>query len=141
MSLIGEALVTRLESQGGLTALVGTRIYPERLPQNPTYPAIAVSRIASERPVSLLGSSGIVGARYQFDVYAKTYAAVKAAVEQLRLALDSFAGTVDGVVIQEVGFESDVDVNEHRDTEPTSPVRHVAADFEVWYNETKPQEI
>ncbi len=141
MALIEEALVTRLESQAGLTALVGTRMFPERLPQEPTYPAIAVSRITSERPHALEGSSGLVGAMFQFDVFGKTYAAAKAVVEQLRLALDSFSGTVDGIVIQEVSFESDADVNEHRDTEPTSPLRHIAADFEVWYNESKPQEV
>ena len=37
--IIEEALVAYLTGYAGLSALIGTRLYPLRLPENPTYGA------------------------------------------------------------------------------------------------------
>ncbi len=79
---------------------------------------------------SLDGPSGLAHPRIQIDVWADTYAAVKAAATQVRLALDGYAGTVDGVVIKAVILNGDGDRYEDH------PKRHrVSMDFTIWHQE------
>lgn len=56
-----------------LAALIGTRCYPVKLPDNVVFPALAYS-VISQSP---LGSGGCAMARVQVDCHAATYAAVK----------------------------------------------------------------
>jgi len=46
MSLIDGAVITKLKASPAVTSLVSSRIYPDRLPPNPTLPAITVLKIS-----------------------------------------------------------------------------------------------
>jgi hypothetical protein len=39
------AIITALKADTGVAAIVGTRVYRKKLPANPTFPAIAVSKV------------------------------------------------------------------------------------------------
>ena len=86
-----------------LAVLVGRRVFPKRMPQVPTYPCIVFHRVAGRPEHSMSGNSEMVEAVLQFDVHAGTAAQARATARSLRLALDSFKGTMGGAV--DVGVE------------------------------------
>jgi len=68
-----------LTGNAGVAALVGTRVYPQQLPDDVTFPAIAYRNIDS---VPVGGLCEV--ARIQLDVYGVTYSSVKAVRDALR---------------------------------------------------------
>lgn len=94
-------LVTQyLLSQATVTALVGTRIKPDMLPQKTTYPAVVLRSIDVVRPPTLTSVAGLATARIQVDVYADaTSGSARAMADRvataIRLVLDGF-GWKDG---------------------------------------------
>lgn len=86
MTTKNEALYTRLSGVAGLTALVSTRIYPEVLPENVTFPCIRHEGVSLVPNVAHDGDTGLDIVREQFDVYAATDLAADAIVAQLRAA-------------------------------------------------------
>ena len=127
---IEEALDTYLQSNTDLTELIGTRLYPKKLPQKPTLPAVVYHRISGPREHSMDGSSGLAHPRFQFDMYGRTYAAAKDVSDKMRLALDAFKGTIGGVDINGAFLEDDSDGYDD-DLE----IYWFQADYEIWHNE------
>ena len=104
----GETLYTRLSSHAGLSALVGTRIYPGKLKQQDTMPAIRYSRISSITPSAMNADIGLTDYRYQFDVFGSTYDSVDTVLIQLKAALQRWRSSGDGVQDSFIITESDV---------------------------------
>lgn len=127
--MIEETLYTRLSGFAGLTALVGVRVYPNRMPQDVTLPAVSYRRVASGRERAMGANPGIVRARFQVDAWAATYAAARNVREQIRLALERW-NTTTGTTVDDVFVESDIDLYED-DTK----IHHLSMDFEVIYRE------
>jgi hypothetical protein len=132
--MIHEALFSRLSGYAGLTALVGARIYPRLLPQNPTYPAVTYDRISAERQSAMGSDSGLVSGRWQVSSWGKTYTDARDIAEQVRKALQRYRGTSSGTVIQDIFIESENDLPpELVDGEA---VFQIASDFIVWFVES-----
>jgi len=113
----GARLKTRLTTHAGTAALVGTRVYPMKLPQNSTYPAIVYQRISgAER----LGSTKLREARYQLSCWGATYASGQALAAQVRDALEGW-GVGGAVPMSRI-------VNENDDYEPDDDVYRVILD-------------
>jgi hypothetical protein len=110
--VIGKAIHARLKAHAGTTALVESRIYPMRLPQGPTYPAVRYQVIGAPREYVMGGATGDVHARVQVDCYAETYEGAKAVAEQVRLALSFFAGTSGGIVVERIFVDDERDMDE-----------------------------
>lgn len=110
--MIGKAIHGRLGAVAGVTALVGTRIYPSRLPQGPTYPAIRYQVIDAPRTHLMTRDPGEVHARVQVDSYSKTYAQAQAVAAQVRLALSRWEGTAGGVTVEHVFLDDERDLDE-----------------------------
>lgn len=98
---IGPGLITYLETQSGVTTLIGNgdspvtiRCYPMLLPQSPTYPACRYQVVTGEYHHALSGPVGRARPRVQVDVYAETYTAAKGVADALRSALDGYTGTM-----------------------------------------------
>lgn len=110
MSLIEEALPARLAAVGAVTALVGTRVYPLRAPQNAVRPFVVYQRISAPR-VSAFGSdTGIARPRFQVTAWADTYAGAKAVATAVRQALQRYRGTILGVEILDCYVDTDQDL-------------------------------
>lgn len=62
-----EAIRARLLSLPAVTALVGTRVYNQKLPQNLTQPSILVQRVSSAHGMHARGGVSISRARVQVD--------------------------------------------------------------------------
>jgi hypothetical protein len=86
-----EALVYgRLTGNSEVAALVGTRVYPLHLPQAPTYPAIAYSRISTVEAHTHDRAGGLSESRLQVDCLAANYAGARALAGAVRGALDGW---------------------------------------------------
>ena len=87
MSLETE-LVTAITGDGTLAALIAARLYPARLPDDVTFPAMAYS-VVSQTPSA---SEGCTRSRVQIDSYAASYAVLKSLRDGL-IALANITGT------------------------------------------------
>jgi len=126
-----ESIFTRLSTYAGLAALTGTRVYPMRLPQNVTLPAV-VYRIISKTPQQQLqGGSGLYVARVQVTAFGSSYDSAWDTADQVLLALHDFTGLLGGAggVQCDVTIINQVDL---MDPQPEATVYYIASDFEVW---------
>lgn len=108
MAAIEALLLTKLTGTTGVSTLVGTRVHPNVLPQNVTYPAIRY--LLTDSPAqNVTGKNRFLRARVQLDVYGATYAAAKAVAVAVRSALNRWSAPTDGVILAWIDDETDVD--------------------------------
>ena len=117
--MIEKAVYGRLSSYTGLTDLVGTspvRVYPLKLPQNPTYPAVTYGRVSTVRPSAMGLDTGDAQSRVQVDSWDSTELGTLNVSEQVRGALQRWTGTAGGVQVthghvanQMMVYEEDVE--------------------------------
>jgi len=134
------AVVAILELDAGVTALVGTRIYPKVLPQNVTYPAIRYQRISTARgQFRVMTRSGGKATRqqprFQLDSYGLTESSVQAVAAAVRAALDGYAGVaatlkIDQILIEDEGGDLELDVGDD-----SASVNRVRQDYLVSHAE------
>jgi len=80
-------LRTYLLANAGVAALIGTRMYPDQLPQGATLPAVVYYRISGTYAESLGGVKAAGTCRVQLDAYAATRLAADAVGEAIVAAL------------------------------------------------------
>jgi len=128
--VIEDALYSRLSGFAGLTALVGTRIYPLKLEPGAALPAVSFQLIDAERD-RLSGQDGVDhAARFQLDSWADTYESAKAVAAQVVAALDRWSGTVAGVVVNTSFIDSERDTFEEQ---VADGVPRVLTEATVWH--------
>ena len=127
---IAADIVAFLLADSTLGGLIGTRLYPLKLPQDPTMPAITYQWISGARVHSTDGASGLSSPRIQFDCWALTYLEAEAVFEALRKRLDGFQGTAGASRIQAAFFESERDLYDDE-----ARLYRRSTDFFVWYEE------
>lgn len=130
MADIYQAIKTRLEAASGLTAFVGTRIYPHVLPQNPTMPAVVYELISNEREERHRGQTGDARPRVQVTTWANTALGAANAANEVRLAVMAMDGTVASVDVHGVW-----NAGESRGFEPDTGRHFAAMDFFIAYKE------
>ena len=91
--MIEEDLYTYLTSDPTISGYVSTRIYPVKMPQNVTYPAITYQLIGSTRTLTQDGAVSLVEGRYQIDSWGTSYSTVKNIAIGVKVALHGFKGT------------------------------------------------
>lgn len=134
MSLMQEAFRAKLLANGPLSAAVGaTRIYGTKLPQDPAYPAITVTRVSAPRDHTMDGQSGYVEARLQVDCWAPRQLDAMNLAELVRLATGGLPATVLGVALNSISLEDDRDLYDD-DLE----IHGASHDYLVIYNEPQP---
>lgn len=110
--MVGNAIYARLAAHAGTAALVGTRIYPVRINQGVTYPAIRYQVISAPREHVMTQDTGEVHARVQIDSYATTPEGAHAVAAQVRAALSRWGGTAGGVTVEHVFLDDERDIDE-----------------------------
>jgi hypothetical protein len=129
--IIDEGLYDTLSEYAGLAALVSTRIYPLKAPQDATYPLVVYQQISGPRVHSHSGGSGLASPRFQFTSWATSLNSAKGVANQVRAALNGYNGTMG----------SDVDVqacllqNEMELYDPETERWGVVQDFVIWHAE------
>jgi len=126
-----EAVRTILTDDANVAAQISTRMYPARLPQGVTLPAIVYQRVSAMRLNDLSGPSGFARPRVQLDLWASTYSGVKTLARVVRQALDGYSGVVDGFGVADAIIDSELDLYE-----PGVDDYRVVQDYFVWHDET-----
>lgn len=89
MRSLDVALFQYLTGYPSLERLIGTRLYPDVLPENVTYPSIAYL-FETEDPEMTQGGPSLRRASYRFEVYGITMEEVDAIADQLEAAMYNY---------------------------------------------------
>lgn len=88
-----------------ISNLIGSRLYPNIVPQKAPMPAITYQQISGPRGHDMQGAIGLTKARYQINCWAASYAKAKELAEAVRLTLDGYSssGTINVVHLANEG--------------------------------------
>ena len=103
---IETGLRTHLIADAPVTALVVARIYPDILPQKPTYPALTYEIISDIPYRALAGDSDREVVRARIHCWAKTATGRDDLSRKVRTALADFSGLMGTTAVSSVKFES-----------------------------------
>jgi hypothetical protein len=139
--MIEQALFAHLSDQDAVTAIVGggdsdgnARIYPVRMPDKTTKPAIVYRRISSPREATSQGQTIVVPARFQLDMYGPDFDQVRTLANAVREALIAFHGWMgesDGAQVQGCFLDNEADDPVADDLKQF----HTRQDWIIWYEE------
>jgi hypothetical protein len=102
--MIGKLIYSRLSTDGAILAYVGSKIYPDIVPQNVQYPFV-VYTITNSTPVDYKdGQSNLEEIEIQIDVYTQNYDDTQDLSNLIRNRLDRFVGIVEGVEVQSIKY-------------------------------------
>ena len=140
--MIQEAIIARLAAVSGLTTLIGTqpnmRAYPRLMPEAPTYPALTYTKVSEVRESAMGSDSGLVHARWQFDIWDTDRTRARNVAEQLRLALERYRGTfLDANSATQQWYDTFIDDVQEPGPELVDavPVFHTITDVMIHYTE------
>lgn len=120
-----------LIADAGVTALVGTRIYPEVMPHDVTYPAISYQRISTVRTQYLTAVDDFTQVRIQIDCWDDSYSGVKALAAAVKSAIDGVRA-LDTEVVHHCFMISQSDLSQF---DGDRHDRRVSMDFMVYLDE------
>jgi len=113
---IEKAIVSILQNDPSVSALVSDRIYAFRLPQNVVLPAITYFRVSTYRVVTHDQSSvGLSNPRFQFNLYSNSIDVCKQLALAVREAFLGYQGEVtvtNKVSVYAILPESEIDIIE-----------------------------
>lgn len=83
----------RCVGHAGIAALISTRCYPDRLPEDVTYPALTYFRVSADNSLyrDHDGATTREVSRVQFNCFAETGDGAAALADQVRLAWDGYS--------------------------------------------------
>src|SRR4051812_32278487 len=90
---IGQLFRAHLLADPAIAALVVARVYPIRLPQKATYPAITYRRVSGVRENVLRGPASLARPRMQVDAWGVTHDDATALGALVRQRLENYVGT------------------------------------------------
>jgi hypothetical protein len=105
---IGALVKAALANDSGVSALVSARIYPNKLPQHPTYPAISYQRVSNS---AQLGTTNLRKSRWQINCWAESYAGTQTLAAAVKALMEEYTSD------QAVGIKMTEVVNELDDLE------------------------
>lgn len=128
--MIEQDLRTYLLGLAPIATLLGTRIYPARLPQGVTLPAVTYQRIAGINEVTHDGAENLSRARIQIDVWADTYGAMVAIAKAIRAALSGYRGAMGDNPVTVARVLNEIDM-----PEPEPVLWRRVIDALIWHRE------
>lgn len=110
---IEAAIRTLLINDSALSAIISSRVYPEVLPQNPTFPAITI-RIESDDPTNLLNNeqSSFMRSVLYVDSWAGTFTTADDMRVNVKRVLNSFQGVSESKRINLIRYSDRVGLYE-----------------------------
>ncbi len=126
--MLVKAIFTKLSTDGGISAITSTRVYPIKLPQQPTLPALTY-RIITEPQVHSMEGTFSQNARLQIDCWAETFLAAHELAEAVEDAMNDFSGTIGAEQV----ISSSVQVNKQDLFDPEVNDYRVSIDYSIWH--------
>lgn len=129
MADIKTSLVNEMKAHIGISALVGARIYPLILPQNPTLPAITYQRIDARVYNLLDGASSKDIEWFQIDCWGSSELSADAVAAQVDACFRRFSGLLgDDLHVAGIGIEGKTDFHE-----PENGIYRVMVEVRIEY--------
>jgi len=120
-----------LGQASALTALIGTRLYPDVLPDNPVFPAVTFQKTDGGNEVGSVSNPGICWAEMQVSTWSKSRMEAAAIVKAASAALDrARLVTVAGVQVDDCFWLSDTD-----DHDGETRIYFTHSKFKIHYRE------
>jgi hypothetical protein len=111
-------------------------IHPVMAPQNAAMPLVVYRRTGTRRERNLLGNVGRPVASFSVSIVSYTYSEAKEIADAIRLGVDNFTGTADGVTIVNTALVSESDNYERPLEGQAKPMYRIDQVYEVRYHET-----
>lgn len=124
------AIQIRLKADTAIAGVAAARVYRVKLPENPTFPAIVISRVDTIRPNDT-ATSRIARSRIQCTAYAATDTAADSLSELIADCLNGLTNTYlpsPGIYVQSI-----FDVGDTPDNNPDVGLWMVHRDFQIEY--------
>src|SRR5687768_4578550 len=100
--MIGGAIYKLLTDDPDFAAIAGDRVYPLRIAQGVTLPAVAYQTISNSPTNCKEGDAGLDRKRLQINIYSEHYDQQEELAEITRNLLSAFSGTLEGVEIRNI---------------------------------------
>ncbi len=141
--MIEKGLAAWLLSQAPITAVTGQRVYPEAVPEQPTFPLIALERVGTDRQKRVSGYGNPVRVSLQLSCWALTYKEAKTLAEtvrvQLKAATDAIpAGgpmTMGSYTVPAAWLSDDADGYSPPQMGEGFGLYYTSVTVEIWFNE------
>jgi hypothetical protein len=124
---IGKAIYSILSNDSGVSNIVGTRIFPQKVPFGEQMPSITYFVIDTTPNNTKNGASTYDYVRCQITAFGVTYSRAQELATEIRSALDYKSGTEAGVVISKCFFEDSNDIFD--DSFGEDGIHYVAMDY------------
>lgn len=111
-------------------------IHPVLGPQNSAFPIVVYRRTGTRRERSLVGNVGRPVATFSVSIVSYTYSEAKEISDSIRLTVDNFTGTAEGVTIMNTALASEADNFERPLEGQAKPLYRIDQVYEVRYQET-----
>lgn len=107
MADIGADIATYIKADAGISALVGSRVFSDYLPQGKSMPAI-VYTVISATPAQTLSStpSSFSSDRIQVDCYATSRSGANTLAESVRIRMQNTIGDVGDSTVSAIALEN-----------------------------------
>ena len=131
-------LYTKMSGTAAITALVSTRIYPNRAPQSAALPYITYQRITGDRiyQISSPFVFGIARPVMQIDCWSTSYLNCRAIFDAVRVALNGVQNaTWDTISIYRSKLENDFELYEPPTDKDDIGIHRVTSDWEIYHGE------
>lgn len=125
--MIEQVIYSVLKNDANVSG-VTTSIYNHAIPQGVAWPAITYMRISNEPQDTKSGVSGTDNIMLDVDLWGDNYATLKTLAGHVRTALDRYAGTVSGVEVKSIQFQTDREDYEMGDSEI---IYHISQEYKV----------
>lgn len=109
---IEAGLFDYLSTHATVSADIGTRVYPVKLPQNPTFPCASYTTSGADRHSTFSGQNDFVGMNIDIDCWGETYSDAKDLQTKIRGAVQNYQGLMGTVNVDSVFVYDPVDVYE-----------------------------
>ena len=131
---IDEALKAYLASYTGLTALTSTRIFPDKLPDGVTYPAVVYEFISEETTDTFIQpTTELTADTFQISVWATSRKAADAAARQVKKALKNYSGIMGGS--GGITVDTVIQVSKQKGMDDATKLYRTMYDMQIWYQE------
>lgn len=131
-------LVELITSNASINAIIAGRIYPVKMKQGETRDSIVYTRITEFESLTYVGPTGLVSARYQFDVWSQS---ATSATTLALLVKEQFGGYRGQIAFDPPSPANYVNVqlieviNGRDEYDNEAQMYRVSKDYFVWYEE------
>lgn len=133
------AFVKFLMDSPAINSAVGGRIRPVTASMADRMPLIVYNRLATRRPIHLLGDSGLMFLMIQLDIFAKSYSEAKTISELIRNRVHGYIGQItngDEVASCDIAIVAERDEYVPQNDASDTGTFHVSLDLDISMNES-----